>query len=88
MSDPFSEMTDSMNEVMSLGGDVTKLRAYYKDWAKTYDDSWFEKKTRRTRWIATATIGPSRSAEPRPASVAHSSRSALTILVATTRSDR
>ena len=35
MSDPFSEMTDSMNEVMSLGGDVTKLRAYYKDWAKT-----------------------------------------------------
>lgn len=38
MGDEFSDMTKSMTEAMSLGGDVTKLRAYYKDWAKTYDD--------------------------------------------------
>jgi len=38
MTDQFSDMTESMNESMSLGGDVQKLRSYYKDWAKTYDD--------------------------------------------------
>ena len=38
MADQFTDMTESMNEVMSLGGDVQKLRAYYQDWAKTYDD--------------------------------------------------
>ena len=37
-NDDLSDMTESMSEVMSLGGDVQKLRAYYKDWAKTYDD--------------------------------------------------
>ncbi len=38
MPDDFTDMTESMNEVMSLAGDVQKLSNYYSDWARTYDD--------------------------------------------------
>ena len=38
MAEQFSDMTESMHEVMSLDGDVQKLREYYEDWAQTYDD--------------------------------------------------
>ena len=36
--DDLSDMTESMSQVMNLGGDVQKLRAFYKDWATAYDD--------------------------------------------------
>ncbi len=34
---PSAEMTESMREVMSLGGDTDKLSAYYARWASYYD---------------------------------------------------
>ena len=34
---PSEEMTESMREVMSLGGDVDKLTDYYARWASYYD---------------------------------------------------
>ncbi len=38
MPDHFTDMTESMKEAMSLGGDVGKLSEYYDGWAATYDD--------------------------------------------------
>jgi len=37
-SDDLAEMTESMAEVMSLGGDVAKLADFYARWAEHYDD--------------------------------------------------
>jgi predicted TPR repeat methyltransferase len=37
MPDDLTDMTESMNSAMSLGGDADKLAAFYDDWATEYD---------------------------------------------------
>ncbi len=38
MPGELEDMTESMHDVMSLGGDVDKLASFYRDWAAGYDE--------------------------------------------------